>query len=60
MKPIGRAARLLLVIWILSQPAVYFLLAATPDRGGVFARLPQFVYRLQDVLVPLFTRSAAL
>jgi hypothetical protein len=60
MRRIGTLAKLLLVVWMLAQPALYFLLSATPDRGGVFTKLPQFVYRAQDVLLPLFTRKANL
>ena len=49
--------KLLLVIWMLLMPTTYFLLAASPERGGVMSKMPRVVGELNRALLPMFKRD---
>ena len=48
--------KMLLVIWMLLMPTIYFLLAASPERGGVMSRMPAVIGEINKVLLPMFKR----
>jgi len=50
-------AKILLVIWMWLMPTTYFLLAASPERGGIMSRMPAVVGNINSVLLPLFQRD---
>jgi len=58
VKPGELGMKAALVIWMLANPTLYFLLAASPERGGLFGMLPLFVQQLHDWLIGFFTRAA--
>ena len=47
----------LLVVWMLLMPTMYFLLAASPERGGVMSKMPAVVGEINKVLLPMFKRD---
>ena len=49
--------KMLLVIWMLLMPTTYFLLAASPERGGIMSRMPAVVGEINKVLLPMFKRD---
>jgi len=49
--------KVLLVIWMLLMPTIYFLLVASPERGGAMAKMPEIVGEINKVLLPLFKRD---
>jgi hypothetical protein len=49
----------LLVIWMLLMPTIYFLVAMSPERGGVMSKMPALVGELNKVLLPMFKRDYA-
>lgn len=45
-----------LVLWMLAHPVLYFLLVASPERGGIISMLPEIAFRLHELLIPFFMR----
>ena len=43
---------------MLLMPIIYFLLAASPERGGIVSRMPALVGEINKVLLPMFKRDA--
>lgn len=49
--------KVLLVIWMLLMPTIFFLVAASPEREGLMSRMPALVGEINKVLLPLFKRA---
>jgi len=49
--------KILLVVWMLLMPTMYFLLAASPERGGMMSNMPAVVGEINKVLLPMFKRN---
>jgi|TARA_B110000908_G_C10264649_1_gene462491 hypothetical protein len=49
--------KILLVVWMLLMPTMYFLLAASPERGGMMSKMPAVVGEINKVLLPMFKRN---
>lgn len=56
---ITKSQKIYLCIWILLQPIIFFLIIASPERGGIFLLLPDVVVNLHDILIPFVTRASA-
>ena len=49
--------KILLVVWMLLMPTMYFLLAASPERGGMMSKMPVVVGEINKVLLLMFKRN---
>ena len=54
---INGLTKILLVVWMLLTPTMYFLLAASPERGGMMSKMPAVVGEINKVLLPMFKRD---
>ena len=41
-------------------PTTYFFVVASPEQGGMMARMPVFVGQINKALLPMFKRDADL
>lgn len=49
--------KMLLVMWMLLMPTMYFLLAASPEREGMMSKMPAIVGEINKMLLPMFKRD---
>lgn len=49
--------KMLLVMWMLLMPTIYFLLAASPEREGMMSKMPAIVGEINKMLLPMFKRD---